>query len=214
MSDKFNSYSKIFSIILLLLILSSLLLNYYLYNLKEIFWICDISGIVTAFALYFKNKRLLSMLIFLVLPSLSLWTIDTLFQIYDMYLGTYVLLGPLGTLTYIISIFFHLATYTILFYGVSNLGFIKKDLFLALIIIFFILLIGHFFTTPQENYNCSLYPCNLDYNADFNQISNSHFYFTWNYFYFVYFVWASMIILSYYFHIYLFKKLKIKIEKT
>ncbi len=204
--------SNIFLIVLLIILfLINFLIKFFFFNEFVLLWFCNLTCLILIFSLYYKFDKLFSILSIFTLPVQILWIFYTINNIYSAFNGDFIFYGMLGLFVFILSIFMHLLLYPIIIYNIYKVGFYKYSLFYSFLFFLLMLIPSYLFSNPIDNVNCLEYSCYLDYNINYEEIISSDLYFTFNYFLFNYFFALILISISYYFHLYLFDRLKFKI---
>ncbi len=149
-------------------------------DFAEIIWFCDIMSYVLAFALWFKNRFLISTVFLSAVPTQFLWIVDFFLQIFGFGLGrTEWLFTDFDTiLTPVVSTIMHAILIPSALYGIYKLGFHKKSIIGIYITTVSILLVSYLFTDPTLNRNCAFFPCDLNFVEHKDIILNNPFYMT------------------------------------
>ncbi|MBW3020208.1 hypothetical protein KY334_02850 [Candidatus Woesearchaeota archaeon] len=175
----------------------------------KILWFCKIAMIVAAIGFIFKKRVLINIVLIASFVAQSRWILDFILQFLGMGMGRNEWIVYGDTFLIILSIIMHSVLIPICFYGTYKLGFDKKSLKYSILLFSVVLLIISFLVTESnQNINCISYPCDLNYNEDFDIIENSGFYFTYKYLIYNVVFWSFFIYLSYLLMNYLFMKVK------
>jgi len=165
--------------------------------------------IVAAIGFIFKKRVLINIVLIASFVAQSRWILDFILQFLGMGMGRNEWIVYGDTFLIILSIIMHSVVIPICFYGTYKLGFDKKSLKYSILLFSVVLLIISFLVTESnQNINCISYPCDLNYNEDFDIIENSGFYFTYKYLIYNVVFWSFFIYLSYLLMNYLFMKVK------
>ncbi len=149
-------------------------------DMGEIVWFCDSMSYLLAFALWMKNRFLITVVFLASVPAQFLWIVDFFLNIAGVGLGRtdWLFIDSNVWWTPYISTIMHGILIPSALYGVWKLGFVKKAIFGVYAIIIILLPITYFFTDPTINRNCVFYPCDLNFLEDRAEIITNSFYMT------------------------------------
>ncbi len=176
----------------------------------ELLWFCDLMSFVLAYALWTKNRFLLSTVFLSSVPAQFMWIVDFFMNLYGsgfgrtdwMFEESYVWWTPyLSTLMHAILIPFSA-------WGIFRYGFEKRAILGVYFIVLALLPATYFFTDPTINRNCVFFPCDLNFIDDANIIRSNDFYmssaylfkemFTWLIYTSVFYVFVLFVRILYY----------------
>ena len=150
----------------------------------ELFWFCDFVSYILAFALFTKNRFLISTVLLASVPAQFLWIADFFMNLAGSGLGRTDWLFTDNDVWWTpwISTLMHGMIIPLSAWGVWKYGFDKRAIWGVYAIILFLLPATYFFTDPTINRNCVFFPCDLNFIDDKAYISaHTDYFMTWKY---------------------------------
>ncbi len=163
-------WNQILAIFVFIVVLLNTLTHIFFegFDWAELIWFCDLMSYILAYALWTKNRFVISTVFLASVPAQFMWIVDFFMQLSGSGMGrtawmfedSYVWWTPF------ISTVMHAILIPVSAYAIYKLGFVKKAILGVYFIIFTLLPISYFFTDPTINRNCVFYPCDLNFIDD------------------------------------------------
>lgn len=174
-----NSH-KLLAVLVLFVVLSNQIAYVYYGGLQVnmFLWFCDLMSYVLAYALWSKNKFLVSTVFLSAVPAQFMWIVDFFLNLFGASFGRTSWMFT-NTDTWILSYtstIMHALLIPASLYGVYKFGFEKRSIFGVYVIILTLLPASYFFTDPAINTNCAFYPCDLSFFKDKELILSNDLY--------------------------------------
>jgi hypothetical protein len=182
-SLKFESVMNFFVLFLLFTVAVNLIVHVKTLNdWGEILWFCNFVAILLAIGIFFRNVPLISSVFFSAVPAQFLWIADYFLTIFGKGIGRVGWLFYENTSIFILSTILHGSLIPISFYACYKLGYSKRAYIYGLILFALILLPVTFYATSyEENRNCVFFDCDLDWEANSEEILENDIYMTQEY---------------------------------
>ncbi len=174
-----NAHKILASFVFLIVSLNQIVHIFYEgFDAAEFLWFCDLMSFVLAYALWTKNKFLLSTVFLASVPAQFMWIVDFFLSLAGQGFGrtAWMFEDSYMWITPYISTIMHGILIPSALYGIYRFGFGKRAILGVYFIIITLLPITYFFTDPTINRNCVFFPCDLNFVEDREIISSNSLY--------------------------------------
>ncbi len=146
------------------------------FDWAELLWFCDLMSFVLAYALWTKNRFLLSVVFLASVPAQFMWIVDFFMNLFGTGFGRtdWLFEDSYLWITPYISTIMHAILIPFSAWGIWKYGFSKRAILGVYFIIVTLLPITYFFSDPTINRNCVFFPCDLNFVDNKTVIVSNH----------------------------------------